>query len=169
MTVTPKRKITDKLHLAFLLSRRKLSAFLEGISYLVVRPQKESSFVVVSCERNAGSAAIQCLESVYRQKVDRGRVRHVFIDDASTDDTHGLISAWLEDHPDHNVEYIHNPKRLGGTANTLLGFSKAPESSIVVELNGDDWLADSKVLSFLDKVYSSNDVWMTYNTLRYRR
>lgn len=167
MTVTSKRSVTDKIHLACLLARRKFFAISEWCSYLLVRPQQGSSFVVVSCERNAGPAAIKCLESVYLQTFDRSRVRHVFVDDASTDDTHELISAWLEKHPDHNVEYIHNQERMGGTANTLFGFRKAPESSIVVELNGDDWLADNKVLRFLDKVYSSHDVWMTYNTLRY--
>ena len=61
MTVTEKRKITDRMYLAYLLARRKFFAIAEWASYLTVAPQQESSFVVVSCERNAGPAAIKCL------------------------------------------------------------------------------------------------------------
>ena len=43
----------------------------------------------------------------------------------------------------------------------------APSGSIVLEVNGDDWLADNGVLTFLNKVYADPDVWMTYNSYRF--
>jgi glycosyltransferase involved in cell wall biosynthesis len=91
----------------------------------------------------------------------------LFIDDDSDDGTHEIIQNWLTEHPNNNVEYIRNPQRLGGTANTVQGFGMAPASAIVMEVNGDDWLSDRRVAQFFNKIYTDDDVWMTYNTLRF--
>ncbi len=72
----------------------------------------------------------------------------------------------MQNHPDHRVEFIRNPERRGMLANNLAGFRMAESSAIGIELNGDDWLPDPGVLAFLNKVYSDDNVWMTYNTLR---
>jgi glycosyltransferase involved in cell wall biosynthesis len=141
-----------------------LHRFREARHYAHVIPRKNQFFCIVSCERNAGEGAIRCLDSVFTQTYDRQLTRHIFIDDASTDNTHTIIQNWLEAHPGHSVEYIHNTQRQGGCANTLKGFQLAPIGSIIAELNGDDWFPDPGVLDFLNKVYDDPDVWMTYNT-----
>lgn len=145
--------------------RRKIFSGLEFLSYVFTRPSQQS-FVVVSCERNAGDYALCCLDSVYSQVYDKTLVKHVFIDDASDDGTHEKIMQWLEEHPGHQVEYLHRQERLGGTCNTIYGFSQAEQDAVVVELNGDDWLPDNKVFDYMSRVYADEDVWMTYNTLR---
>lgn len=146
--------------------RRTLRMIAERLYYATRRSAGHRRFFILTCERNAGTDAIRCLESVYRQKYDRAKVRHLFIDDASDDGTHGLVTAWLAAHPDHAVDYRHNAARCGGTANTLTGLRLASGDAIVVELNGDDRLPDDGVLRFFDKVYADPEVWMTYNTLR---
>ena len=123
-------------------------------------------FTIVSCERHAGDYAIQCLDSVYLQKYDSNLVRHIFIDDASVDGTYEKILAWMQLHPGSRLELIRREERCGGTFNTLEGMRMAENDSIVVELNGDDWLPDAGVLDFFNKVYSDNDLWMTYNSIR---
>ncbi len=125
------------------------------------------SFYVLSCTRNQGEVARKCLQSVYDQDYDRGKNRHVFIDDDSTDDTREIVRRWLSEHPDHNVLYVRNETRLGGTRNTLRGFVSAPPGSVCIELNGDDWLPDDGVVSFLNRVYNDPSVWMTYNSWVY--
>jgi len=147
-----------------LLLRRALGRFFEILRYAVVHPRKMQRFHVVSAQRNMGDVALNCLQSVYDQEYPN--VRHVFIDDASTDDTATRVEAWLRDHPDHQVEFIHNRDRQGMLANNLTGFRLAEKTSIGIELNGDDWLPDPGVLRFLNKVYTDEEVWMTYNTLR---
>jgi len=139
----------------------------EAIRYAFVRPRQNISFHIVSSERNAGTDALKCLDSVYRQNYPRDLVRHVYIDDNSPDDTDSHVRSWLAAHPDHNVEYIRTSERLGGAANNLSGFARAAPGSIVIELNGDDWFPDRALLTFLNKVYSNDEVWMTYNTCRY--
>ncbi|NQU45009.1 glycosyltransferase family 2 protein [bacterium] len=131
----------------------------------LVRPTGNRAFWVVSSQRNAGRDVVRCLDSVYGQDYDRDRVRHVMIDDASTDETPRIIEDWLAGHPGHSVEYIHQTERQGGCSNNLLGFRMSGPSSIVLELNADDWLPDPGVLDYLNRVYEDSGTWMTYNTM----
>ena len=149
-----------------LLVRRAVCRSAEILRYAMVRPQKSRRFHVVSAQRNMGETALRCLESVHSQDYPKHLVRHIFIDDASTDATAEIVHNWLQEHPDHRVRLVRNTERFGMLANNLAGFRLADESDIGIELNGDDWLPDPGVLAFLNKVYDDHDVWMTYNTLR---
>ncbi|GEM_PF-1170211 len=148
------------------ISWHKVHSFKESLAYAFVKPRKYRSFHVVSCQKNAGEATLKCLESVYNQQYKRSLVKHVYIDDASTDATNELIVKWLSDHPGHNVEYIRNETNMGGCANNLKGFRLAPSGSIILEVNGDDRLPDPGVITYLNKVYEDPDVWMTYNSFK---
>jgi len=166
-----KKKLTERLiqflqREAFFL-KRKVLACLENIENRLVKVEKDQYFFIVSCERNAGSDAVRCLNSVYSQVYQKSHIRHLFIDDASNNGTHEIILEWLTAHPDHNVEYIRNQQRRGGTANTVKGFHMAPSDAVVMELNGDDWLPDPGVAQFFNRIYANSDVWMTYNTLKF--
>lgn len=137
---------------------------IETADHASVTPSHPQRFYVVSCARNAGEAAVRCLDSVYGQRHPSDRIEHVYLDDASSDDTRQRIRGWLGTHPDHRVTYIETTARRGGTKNTLVTFREAPLGSIVVELNGDDWLPDDGVLAHLDTLYADPSVWMTYNS-----
>jgi len=159
--------------LTWLMSRYRVRLLLraagrarEVVRYALVQPQRRQQFHIVSAQRNMGSDAIRCLQSVYDQDYPKDFVRHVFFDDASTDATPDLVRGWLANHPNHSVQFIQNTKRQGMLANNLTGFQEAEPSNIGIELNGDDWLPDPGVLRFLNKVYDDDGVWMTYNTLR---
>jgi glycosyltransferase involved in cell wall biosynthesis len=146
--------------------RLKALAALEAVRISRVASTREHLFHLVSCERNAGHSALKCLDSVHGQSHPRHLIRHVFIDDASSDNTPDLVLGWLRDHPGHTVEYVRNAERRGGCANNLAGFRMAPPGSIICELNGDDWLPDTGVISYLNRVYQDPEVWMTYNTVK---
>jgi hypothetical protein len=149
-----------------LLMQRALGRTVEILRYAVVHPKKFQPFHIVSAQRNMGETALRCLESVHIQDYPKRLIRHIFIDDASTDATPDIVDGWLQEHPDHRVTFIRNTERVGMLANNLAGFRLADDDAIGIELNGDDWLPDHGVLRFLNKVYDDNDVWMTYNTLR---
>jgi glycosyltransferase involved in cell wall biosynthesis len=136
----------------------------EIAKYALVRPKRLQFFHIVSSERGAGEAAARCLQSVFDQDYPRDRVRHVFFDDASPDDTGSIVRSWLEQHQGHSVDFVDNTARLGAFANNLDGFGRARPGNVVLELNGDDWLPDERVLPFLNKVYADPDVWTTFNT-----
>ena len=149
-----------------LLIRRAVRRSAEILRYAAVRPRTSQRFHIVSAQRNMGETVVRCLDSVWQQAYPAHLFRHIFIDDASTDATPEIVDRWLEEHPGHRVTFIRNTERVGMLANNLSGFRLAEDSDIGIELNGDDWLPDSGVLRFLNKVYDDDDVWMTYNTLR---
>ena len=138
--------------------------FGEVLRFSRVKPDNKLTFYIVSAQYNSGKATLKCLDSVYRQDFPRERIRHVFIDDASTDNTPQLIEKWLREHPEHNVEYIRNEKNMNIAYNLHTAFKKAPPGSIAMQMDGDDWLADSQVLTFLAKVYNDKNIWVTFNT-----
>jgi len=138
----------------------------EAARYSLVRPRHTHHFHIVSTQRNTGADVLRCLDSVGRQKYPKDRYRHLVIDDDSTDDTCDIIHRWCQDRPHHNVDFVRRTQRRGGTWNTLDGIRQIGRESIVIELNGDDWLPDAGVLAFLNKVYQDPGVWMTYNTLQ---
>jgi len=143
----------------------KLCSLGEAAGLLCTKVSKNNVFYVVSSQKNAGEDCIRCLDSVYQQRYSRALTRHVMIDDASEDSTPEMIEKWMHSHPGHNVEFIKNTTWKGGCFNNLKGFRLAPHGSIICELNGDDWLPDRGVISYLNKVYQNPDVWMTYNSL----
>ncbi len=148
-----------KVRRLFGLAREKRSVYS--------RVNTDVRFHVVSCERNAGEAAVRCLQSVYDQDYPKEKIRHLFVDDDSTDNTRELIEEWMGRHPDHSVLYVKTMERRGGPANTMSGFRMANPGEIVAELNGDDWLPDPGVLSYLNRVYEDSEVWTTYNSVRF--
>lgn len=149
-----------------ILFQRALGRTFEIMRYALIRSRLTTRFHIVSSERGAGEFAIRCLESVDCQNYPKDLVRHIFIDDASPDNTPEIVERWLENNPLHRVEFIHNLPRRRAFENNLIGFRMARPGDIVLELNGDDWLPDAGVLRFFDKVYADPDVWITFNTLR---
>jgi glycosyltransferase involved in cell wall biosynthesis len=149
-----------------LLVRRAVGRSGEMLRFAMVRTRTSQRFHIVSAQRNMGETVVRCLESVWQQAYPAHLVRHIFIDDASTDATPEIVDKWLQEHPEHRVTFIRNTERVGMLANNLSGFRLADETDVGIELNGDDWLPDPGVLQFLNKVYVNDDVWMTYNTLR---
>jgi len=164
---TLKQHLMLRTRLRRILRARAIARPLEALRLAMLPADGQMRFFVVSCERNAGEAALNCLDSVYNQRYNREQVDYLFIDDASTDNTRQLVEGWLRAHPDHNVEFVPHAERRGGTANTIDSFRAAPPGTVVVELNGDDWLPDPAVLCVLDKLYRDPNVWMTYNTHRF--
>ena len=133
------------------------------------RPKRFHRFWIVSTAYNAAPFLKRHLESVACQKYPADRVQHYIIDDASRDDSEAVVAQWLERHPVRQVRYRRNPDNRGGGANLTEGFREAPAGSIVLQVDGDDWLPDARVLAYLNMVYHDSDVWMTYNSWRFPR
>jgi glycosyltransferase involved in cell wall biosynthesis len=147
---------------------RIIGAILERIKYIFIKDVNINKFYIVSCQRNSGIAAIKCLDSVYKQKYLHEYLHHIFVDDASEDNTDQLVREWLKNHPDNSVTFMSRKKRIGETANNIWAIRQVPDDAIVMIVDGDDWLSGNNSISFLNKVYNSGKVWMTYNSLRIR-
>lgn len=102
----------------------------------------------------------KCLNTCLTQKYDNYEV--ILVDAVSTDKTYEIAKKYASEFD--NLKIYQNEKRLPQIANFLWLTELSKPGSIVVSIDGDDWLKNSKVLQKLNDVYNSGEVWMTYGT-----
>lgn len=90
--------------------------------------------------------------------------RIIYIDDCSTDKTYEKAKKIIaESGKEHLFTLIHNTTNKGALCNHWNAIHNLIHpDEIVVILDGDDLLAGDFVLRYLNNVYSTHDIWMTY-------
>lgn len=127
---------------------------------------QNSSFVVVIPSYNNKQWAERNLDSVFSQSYQNFRV--IYIDDASTDGTGSVVQEYIQkNHLQERFTYIKNQKRLGALANIYRAVWCCMPHEVVVNLDGDDWLAHRDVLAHLNHVYADPNIWLTYGQFIY--
>jgi glycosyltransferase involved in cell wall biosynthesis len=142
----------------------RTGVLLRELELKVSPPKVEHEFFIVTAAHDAEQYVRRHLDSVWDQNYPRERFRQCIVDDASTDVTSDLVQLFKNDNPSYQILFSRNDARAGGCANLTRGFREAPRDSIVVQLDGDDWLPDPGVLSYLNLLYQDADLWMTYNS-----
>ena len=102
----------------------------------------------------------RCLNTCLTQKYNNFEV--ILVDAISDDNTYEIAKKYSEEFS--NLKIYQNEKRLPQVANFLWLTELSKPGSIVVSIDGDDWLKNNKVLKNLNEVYNSGEVWMTYGT-----
>ena len=126
----------------------------------------EKPFVVVIPSYNNAQYCQKNLESVRAQKYSNYRV--IYVDDASSDNTGKLVKKFIKDHGmGRRVTYKRNKNRILAMHNLYHAIHSCRDEEIIVNLDGDDWLAHDKVLQKLNEVYQDPDVWLTYGQYEY--
>jgi glycosyltransferase involved in cell wall biosynthesis len=121
----------------------------------------EKEIVIIIPSYNNAAFFKQNLDSVFSQYYEDFRV--IYIDDNSTDETYKLVQEYSEkNNLWQRLEIIHNQSRRGALANIYDAIQTVSDHSIVVTLDGDDWLPHPQVLERVNYYYQSEDVWMTY-------
>jgi len=116
-------------------------------------------FIIIVPVYNAGEWIARCIDSILLQ--DYGSYELIVIDDCSTDNTWDIIKHY----PDR-VRKFKNKKRIGsGLANFVQGIEKSGcnKEDIIVSIDGDDYLANNSVLTYLDNIYWEG-AWLTYGS-----
>lgn len=112
-------------------------------------------FSIVIPSYNCEAWAQKNIESVLLQ--DYKNYDIFYIDDCSTDLTREKVSAYK----DEKIRTYFNSYNKGKMQNIVDINKDLDEETIIVILDGDDWLYSDDVLSYLDSIYSNNDIWMT--------
>ena len=127
--------------------------------YFKKYPEKEINVVIPSY--NNAKWYKKNLDSVFNQKYKNYKI--IYLDDASTDGTTELVAEYAKkQNKQDKITLIKNSLRVGATENRYTGSHMAPDDAIVIILDGDDWLANNSVFSYINKIYSSDDIWVTY-------
>lgn len=128
------------------------NAYAENKHFAIIIPSWNNS---EWCERN--------LSVLINQDYDNWHA--IYINDASYDDTGARVAALIKQ---YNVEdkimLINNETRQGALANIYRAVYMCDDGDIAVTYDGDDWLSNTHVLSFLNDIYADENIWLTYGS-----
>ena len=121
----------------------------------------EKPIVIVVPSYNNQKWYAHNLQSVLSQNYNNFRV--IYTDDCSPDGTGNLVEKYLIDNdPDRKINLIKNQVRKGALHNLYTMIHACNDDEIIITLDGDDWLPDNNVLTRLNDIYTSGDIWLTY-------
>ena len=119
-----------------------------------------SHFTIIIPSYNNEKWAKRCLGSALGQNYDNYDV--VYINDCSTDNTAGVVNQIIEDtETSAEVKIVNNDINRKALYNLYHQIKLSKKGTIIVTLDGDDWLPNAEVLNLLNQVYDDKNVWMT--------
>jgi len=111
--------------------------------------------------RNSADYIERSIESALSQDYEDFSV--IFFDADSNDGT--FEKALKYDNDDRITISKNSPRKYQGE-NIRNGVLLAPDNSIIVTLDGDDWFPHSNVLKRVNEIYNNTGCWMTYGTFQ---
>jgi len=122
---------------------------------------KELRFVFIIPSYNNADWYEKNLSSIFSQKYSNFHI--IYVDDASSDGTASLVESFARKNGFlDKITLIKNDKRKGMAYNRFIATNLCNSTDICLAVDGDDFLAHDKVLSFYNKVYQDRNVWLTY-------
>lgn len=122
---------------------------------------------IVSCFWNVGEYITKCIDSVMNQEFKNFEM--YLVDDMSNDNTIDIIKNKIKD--DNRFKLIINTEKkykLKNIDDLLIDESLFDDEDIIVELDGDDWLENTNVLSLINNKYENNkNLWITNGSFVY--
>lgn len=122
--------------------------------------------VILTTVYNAEEYIEQCIGSIIGQS--HSEFICYITDDVSTDKTVDKIKLMIKG--DNRFILIENKEKLYQPGNYDQVIRYNPNilgDDVCFEIDGDDWLPNSKTLEFLNNVYQDKNVWITNGSFRY--
>ena len=90
--------------------------------------------------------------------------RVIYVDDCSADKNYAVAVNYIAQsgHADR-VTMVHNSSRLGSLANIYTAVHTCTNAEIVIDLDGDDYLAHEQVFQQINAAYQSTGAWVVYS------
>lgn len=122
--------------------------------------------VIVTTAYNCQDYIEKCIGSLMGQNFTDFKC--YITDDLSTDNTVNVVKNMIKG--DDRFILIENKVKMyqpGNYDQVIRENQNIDDNEIIVEVDGDDWLPDSKTLSRINEVYSNPDVWIANGSFRY--
>jgi glycosyltransferase involved in cell wall biosynthesis len=116
----------------------------------------KNNIKVITPFYNPGEFLETCVNTLMSQKYDNFKV--LFVDDCSTDGSFEKLP-----HDNEKAVIIKNETRKTALENIHDAImNHCDPDDIVVLIDGDDWLPNKNVLSYINDFYNQNDCWIMY-------
>jgi glycosyltransferase involved in cell wall biosynthesis len=122
--------------------------------------------VILTTLYNAGPYIEQCIGSIMSQSFKDFKC--YITDDLSTDNSVQLVEDLIKD--DDRFVLIKNTVKLyqpGNYDQVIRNNKLIDDNEVCVEIDGDDWLPDSKVLDRINATYQDDNTWIATGSFRY--
>jgi len=119
----------------------------------------DTHFKVIVAGLNVEKWVDCCLQTLVKQKYKNWE--GVFIDDCSTDSTMEITKKY-ESQIKITSNEKHSPKII--TLQNAIRTLQPKNEDVLVFLDADDCLSDDGVLDYLNSIYSSDDIWVTWGS-----
>lgn len=116
------------------------------------------TIAITTCQEEQWIA--KCIDSCLSQKYPHFDV--LLQDAVSQDRTYDIARRYEKTHA--NFRAVRSEARLPQVFNVLALTRLARDASIIVSIDGDDFLKHDDVLGRLNDVYDSGEVWLTYGS-----
>ena len=122
--------------------------------------EKQNKFRIVTPSYNNEEWVEFNIASILNQTYTNYEV--LYLCDASTDKTFERVTELVGDNPKFKlINRFENKGAMYNYSHELEEFL-SDDDSIMIHLDGDDWLYDETVLEKFNKFYNEHDCWMTY-------
>ena len=122
--------------------------------------------IIVTTAYNCENYVEKCIGSLMGQ--DYEDFKCYITDDMSTDNTVSLVKNMIEG--DDRFILIENKVKMyqpGNYDQVIRNNPNIKDNEVVVEVDGDDWLPDSKTLTRINNVYLNENVWVANGSFKY--
>lgn len=122
--------------------------------------------VIVTTLYNAEQYIERCIGSLMGQNFTDFKC--YITDDMSTDNSANIVKDMIKD--DNRFILIENKTKFYQSGNydqVIRNNPNISDDEIIIELDGDDWLPDSKVFDRVAELYSDSSVWIANGKFRY--
>lgn len=122
--------------------------------------------IIVTTLYNAENYVDRCLTTLMTQTFKDFKC--YITDDLSTDMSVEKVKSMIKG--DSRFILIENTEKMyqpGNYDQVIRDNDDIDDNEIIIEVDGDDWLPDSKTLERINNVYSDQDIWIANGTFRY--
>jgi len=125
------------------------------------KPKEYKPIVVVIASYNNEKFCEKNVTSVIEQAYPNYRI--IYTDDCSSDQTYEKVKSLVKKYNvEKKIQVIRNDHRCLAMQNHFHAVHQCKDEEIVVMLDGDDWFAHDKVLSYINQCYQDPNIWVTY-------
>ena len=118
----------------------------------------KTHFTIIIPAYNCEKWAARNKESATKQVYSNYDI--VYVDDCSTDNTLNIANEVYKK-ANKKFDIISNKENKKALYNLYTNINKAKENTVIITLDGDDFLSNDTVLQYLDKLYRETDCWLT--------
>ena len=131
-----------------------------------LRPDSKLKISVLISTYKRSAFLVRLLDSIKAQNYTNCEI--IIVDDASADDTEGVISQYKADNPDLDIKYLVNEKNLGVSESKRRAYLNA-SGDIIIFVDDDDYYIEPSYFSSLAQLYEEHpDCLMTIaSTIQY--